>query len=54
MTGSEEGKMKVTVLMGGSSTEREISLANGFGVATALIARGHDVKALDHASGSVV
>ncbi len=46
--------MKVTVLMGGSSTEREISLATGFGVATALIAQGHEVKALDPASGKVL
>jgi D-alanine-D-alanine ligase len=39
------------VLMGGSSTEREISLSTGYGVSKALKTKGHDVVALDPASG---
>lgn len=35
--------MRIAVLMGGLSREREISLLSGEGVAKALISRGHDV-----------
>jgi D-alanine-D-alanine ligase len=43
--------MRVVVLMGGSSTERDISLATGAGVADALAELGHEVVALDPATG---
>jgi D-alanine-D-alanine ligase len=43
--------MKVLVLMGGSSTERKVSLATGANVAQALLNRGHEVIALDPARG---
>ena len=43
--------MKVTVLMGGISAERQVSLASGLGVVEALHARGHEVTAVDAASG---
>lgn len=46
--------MNIVVLMGGSSAEREISLRTGAGIARALRARGHDVTALDPATGSVL
>jgi len=43
--------MKVALLMGGRSAEREISLRTGRGVANALRALGHEVLALDAANG---
>ncbi len=43
--------MRVVVLMGGSSMERDVSLATGRGVAKALSARGHAVVPLDPAAG---
>ena len=36
--------MRITVLMGGTSTERDVSLATGVRVAEALRARGHEVR----------
>ncbi len=42
--------MKVAVLMGGHSTEREVSLATGKGIAKALESIGHEVVRLDIAS----
>ena len=42
--------MKVAVLMGGHSTEREVSLATGRGIAKALESIGHEVVRLDIAS----
>ena len=42
--------MKVVVLMGGHSTEREVSLATGKGIAKALESIGHKVVRLDIAS----
>ncbi len=39
--------MRVTVLMGGWSSEREVSLVSGAGVADACRALGHEVTALD-------
>ena len=43
--------MKVAVLMGGSSDEREVSLASGAQVAAALREAGHEVVAVDTRSG---
>ncbi len=39
--------MKVAVLMGGWSAEREVSLTSGAGIAAALERLGHDVTAID-------
>ena len=44
-------RMRVAVLMGGSSDERGVSLASGCEVAVALRSRGHDVVAVDAAGG---
>ena len=46
--------MKVAVLMGGRSSEREISLRSGHGVAQALRNLGHDATSVDAADGSVL
>ena len=43
--------MRVAVLMGGTSDERDVSLASGVQVAHALRAAGHDVVAVDTVSG---
>ncbi len=43
--------MQVTVLMGGVSAERDVSLASGLRIAEALRSRGHAVTALDTAAG---
>ena len=43
--------MKVAVLMGGTSEERPVSLVSGVEVAAALRDRGHEVVAVDPASG---
>ena len=43
--------MRVAVLMGGTSSEREISLRTGRGMAQAARKLGHDVVAVDAASG---
>jgi len=43
--------MRVVLLMGGSSTERDISFVTGRGVGKALESRGHEVLALDPATG---
>ena len=45
--------MKITVLLGGTSAERNVSLASGIRIVEALRARGHTVTALDPASGVV-
>ena len=45
--------MRITVLMGGTSSERDVSLASGLRIADALRARGHDVKVVDTAKGPV-
>jgi D-alanine-D-alanine ligase len=44
-------KLRVAVLMGGLSGERNVSLASGTQVARALRARGHEVVAVDTACG---
>jgi D-alanine-D-alanine ligase len=41
--------LKIVVLMGGTSAERDVSLASGVGVVEALRKRGHQVIALDTA-----
>ncbi len=43
--------MRILVLMGGSSMERDVSLATGRGIARALAAAGHEVVPLDPAPG---
>lgn len=43
--------MKVGVLMGGTSDERDVSLASGTGVAAALREAGHEVVAVDTVRG---
>ncbi|MDB4887246.1 MAG: D-alanine--D-alanine ligase [Gemmatimonadetes bacterium] len=43
--------MRITVLLGGTSSERDVSLASGLRIAEALRARGHEVSALDTAKG---
>ena len=45
--------MKITVLMGGTSAERDVSIATSLRVAEALRARGHDVVTLDTAKGTL-
>lgn len=43
--------MRIAVLLGGTSDERDVSLASGVQVARALREAGHDVVAVDTASG---
>jgi D-alanine-D-alanine ligase len=45
--------MKITVLMGGTSSERNVSLASGIRIVMALRERGHTVTALDPARGAI-
>jgi D-alanine-D-alanine ligase len=45
--------MRVVVLLGGESEEREVSLASGCNVADALRQAGHDVVALDSVGGAL-
>ena len=45
--------MKITVLMGGTSAERDVSIASGLRIAAALRTRGHDVISLDTANGVI-
>lgn len=47
MTAASRNRLRVTVLAGGPSAEREISLASGSAVAHALRQRGHDVFVAD-------
>ncbi len=44
-------KLNITVLLGGPSAEREVSLRSGAGVATALRSLGHTVTEVDPADG---
>ena len=46
--------MKVAVLMGGRSSEREISLRTGRGIAQSLRNLGHDVASIDAADGRLL
>ena len=43
--------MKIVVLLGGNTSEREVSLRTGAGVARALTNLGHDVALLDTGTG---
>jgi D-alanine-D-alanine ligase len=43
--------MRITVLLGGTSSERDVSLASGLRIVDALRARGHQVAVVDPASG---
>ena len=45
--------MNLTVLLGGTSAERDVSIASGLRIATALRERGHRVTAVDPTSGVV-
>ena len=45
--------MRITVLMGGTSSERDVSLASGLRIAEALRTRGHEVRAVDTATGAL-
>ena len=45
--------MNITVLMGGTSAERDVSIASGLRIAAALRSRGHDVISLDTAKGVI-
>src|SRR6185503_11198658 len=46
-----DAALKITVLMGGTSAERDVSLASGVRVAEALRTHGHDVLSVDTAHG---
>jgi D-alanine-D-alanine ligase len=43
--------LRITLLMGGASSERDVSLASGLRMAEALRSRGHEVTAIDTAHG---
>jgi D-alanine-D-alanine ligase len=45
--------LKITVLMGGESAERNVSLASGIRIVLALKSRGHDVIAFDPSNGVI-
>jgi len=45
--------MRITVLMGGTSAERDVSLATGLRVTEALRSRGHEVTAVDTVRGAL-
>jgi len=46
------GKLNITVMLGGPSAEREVSLRSGAAVAKALRSLGHEVHELDPRNGS--
>ena len=46
--------MKIAVLMGGTSAERDVSMATGREIARALRENGHEVVAIDTASGRLI
>ena len=45
--------LRITVLMGGTSSERDVSLASGIRVAEALRSCGHEVRTVDPARGEI-
>ncbi|MDQ6736216.1 MAG: D-alanine--D-alanine ligase [Gemmatimonadota bacterium] len=51
MSASSSVPLRITVLMGGASAERNVSLASGLRIVEALAGRGHVVTALDPATG---
>jgi D-alanine-D-alanine ligase len=46
--------MKIVVVLGGNTPEREVSLRSGAGIARALIDLGHDVDLLDTGTGQIL
>jgi D-alanine-D-alanine ligase len=46
-------RLRITVLLGGTSSERDVSLASGLRIIAALRERGHEVAAVDPAAGVV-
>jgi D-alanine-D-alanine ligase len=53
MTGGPVDPLHIVVLMGGTSSERDVSLASGIRVAEALRSLGHRVMAVDPARGEI-
>jgi D-alanine-D-alanine ligase len=45
--------LRIAVLMGGTSSERDVSMASGLRIAEALRARGHEVVAVDTVNGAL-
>jgi D-alanine-D-alanine ligase len=45
--------VRITVWMGGTSAERDVSIASGLRIAAALRSRGHEVTSLDTATGVI-
>lgn len=45
--------MKITVLLGGASSERDVSMASGLRIADALRGKGHEVALVDPAEGAI-
>ena len=45
--------MRITVLMGGTSAERDVSMVSGLRIAEALRSRGHSVVSVDPATGVI-
>lgn len=45
--------MQITVLLGGATSERDVSMASGLRIADALRAKGHDVLLVDPAKGVI-
>src|SRR5689334_9647296 len=45
--------LKIVVLMGGTSSERDVSLASGIRIVEALRSQGHTVTAVDPARGAI-
>ena len=45
--------LKITVLLGGTSAERDVSLVSGVRIAAALRERGHTVLCVDPAMGAL-
>ncbi|MDE3152460.1 MAG: D-alanine--D-alanine ligase [Gemmatimonadota bacterium] len=43
--------MRITVLLGGTSSERDVSIASGLRIAQALRSRGHEVRSVDTVNG---
>lgn len=46
--------MKIAVLLGGTSAERDVSIVSGVSIARALVENGHEVEAIDCAYGDRV
>ncbi len=48
---SKKKKLKVAVLLGGTSAERDVSMSTGVAIANAIVECGHSVEAIDPAYG---